>query len=379
MNAGSERLRVLFDAYWAVEGPPSGRHVLQSLVRSWTQAFPQDEIAICIPSFASSKDTALVEMFGAGVSIIRASSPVRNHGFWALTSLGRKTRGFDAVISQNFTPLSFGGTECVRIAFLHDTLFVDHPEWFTAFERLYLGAIRPSLRQADLVLTSSEAESNRISRVWPEVGAKTTAIGLGVPLGLSTAEPRRPAGFDLEQHQFILSVGRLNVRKNIQRLVAAYLAVADVARRFDLVIVGAPNGRADSANVEALPPSVRFTGSVSDSELRWLYEHAALFVFPSLDEGFGLPLVEAHAFGTPSIASDIEPFREIGTAELYFDPESMPSISQALATMLAPGEGPRRLAASWGEAPDQWNDAVVATRWALRGNMDERRSACFVN
>lgn len=378
MSAGGERLRVLFDAYWAIEGPPSGRHVLQSLVRSWTRAFPQDEIAICIPHFASADDTALVEMFGAGVSVIRASSPARNHGAWALTSLGRKTRGFDAVISQNFTPLSVGATKCVRMVFLHDTLFVDHPEWFTAFERLYLGVIRPSLRQADLVLTSSEAESKRISRVWPEVGEKTTAIGLGVPLSLSTAEPKRPAGFDHENHQFILSVGRLNVRKNIQKLVAAYLALDDVARRFNLVIVGAPDGRTDSTNVEALPPSVRFTGSVSDSELRWLYEHAALFVFPSLDEGFGLPLVEAAAFGTPSIASDIEPFREIGTAELYFDPESIPSISSALATILAPGEGPRRLTASWDEALGQWNDTVVAARRALTRNMDERRSACFV-
>jgi glycosyltransferase involved in cell wall biosynthesis len=73
---------------------------------------------------------------------------------------------------------------------------------------------------------------------------------------------------------------------------------------------------------------------VSYSELSWLYSHASLFVFPSLDEGFGLPLVEAYFFNCPTIASDIAPFREINTAMHYFNPNSPSDIKNKMESAI---------------------------------------------
>ena len=109
------------------------------------------------------------------------------------------------------------------------------------------------------------------------------------------------------------------MRTNISKLVAAYL-LSRLRDTHDLYIVGETNGKFQALDV--LSENVHFLQGVSYSELSWLYSHASLFVFPSLDEGFGLPLVEAYFFDCPAIASDIAPFREINTAMYYFDPNS---------------------------------------------------------
>lgn len=329
--AAGQSANVLFDAYWAVDGPPSGRNVLQSLVKSWVAHFPEDRVTVCVPRYSGTSIQLARDFFGPGVSIVTAAAPIRNHGIWVNFSFIRLAHRYDVMISQNFVPLLAWRRGVTRAVFLHDGIFIDHPEWFTRLERLYLGAIAPGLRRASVILTSSKAESSRISRIWPRVATKTLAIGMGVPESLARADPVEPAGRGTGSRPFILTVGRLNVRKNLAALIAAYQASTSVRAHFDLVIVGAADGMAES-----MPAStgVKFAGHVSDGELRWLYENSRLFVFPSLDEGFGLPLLEAELFGTPAIASDIPPFREIGTAVAYFDPHSVGDITRCLESNL---------------------------------------------
>ncbi|HWH98053.1 MAG TPA: glycosyltransferase, partial [Pseudolysinimonas sp.] len=107
-----------------------------------------------------------------------------------------------------------------------------------------------------------------------------------------------------------------------------------------LVVAGAPDGaQSDSSALHEARREgrVRFVGAVSDSELRWLYTAARLFVFPSLDEGFGIPLVEAMSVGTPVVVSDIPIFREIGgAAGVYADPRDPRAFAAAVRTLDAP-------------------------------------------
>jgi glycosyltransferase involved in cell wall biosynthesis len=361
VNTAESGISVLFDGYWMVDGPPSGRNVLQSLVRNWADAFPGDDVTVALPSFADFSDAQLSKAFGERVRTTIVRAPIRNHGAWTTLALRNIVRQYDVVLTQNFAPLFVRGPATVAV-FLHDALFVEHPNWFTRLERLYLGAIRPTLRFADVVLTSSKAESARISAVWPRVGRKTFPIGLGVPHGLTVAESKKPSMSRIGDRPFILSVGRLNVRKNIANMIAAYQSDEGIASGYDLVIVGASDGKYNAVLQSDRENAVIFTGHVSDEELSWLYSHAELFIFPSLDEGFGLPLLEARMFGTASVASDIPPFREIGGSAAYFDPTSISSIARAVRLGLSSDRTRSTIATTPADSEHDWGKVVRAAR-----------------
>lgn len=311
---------MLFDAYWLVQGPPSGRTVVREMIRAWNRSFPDDVITL----FVRERDRATVQNldFVSSGAFEVLTSRTKVHGV-AVAAL-RVEGAYDALISQNFTPLS--PLRLVKATFLHDAIYRQHPEWFTKSERLYLGLASLSIRFADMVLTSTGTESKRIGKYLPATAAKVQAVGLGLP---SWILEDRAGGFEPQRQAkpYLLAVGRLNVRKNLSSLIRAFEA-SPLAGRFDLLLVGEPNGKATA--LASNSSAVRFMSGVDDSTLRELYAGAAAFVFPSLDEGFGLPLLEAANFNIPIAASDLEVFREIDVAHEYFDPKSVESISVAL-------------------------------------------------
>jgi glycosyltransferase involved in cell wall biosynthesis len=313
--------RILFDGYWLADGPPSGKNVVSGMISGWAEAFPDDVLDVAFPSHLPD----FAPPVGSNLRPVR--SRVSNQGLWATVRIGREAAGYDVVITQNFTPV-MGSGGARRATFLHDAMYKEHPEWFTRAERAYLSLASIGLRHADAVLTSSDAERSRIARLFPNAEPKTHAIGLAVPIALATSgEANAPASS--HEKPFILAVGRLNVRKNLSRLIDAF-ELSGLAQTHDLRIVGSPDGRFDAVSTSG---SVHFTGGISDSELAELYSACDFFVFPSLDEGFGLPLIEAAHFGAPSTASDIAAFRELAVADTHFDPTDTAGIAAALRLM----------------------------------------------
>lgn len=319
-NNGGDTLKVIFDAYWLVQGPPSGRTVVREMIRAWNRSFPDDIITLFVRECDSAAVRDLDFVKRGAFQVL--TSRIKVHGV-AVTAL-RVQGTYDALVSQNFTPLL--PLRLVKATFLHDAIFKQHPEWFTKSERLYLALASFSIRLADLVFTSTRTESKRIKKYLPTTASKVRAVGLGLPSwileeGTGSLEAQQ------QPRPYLLAVGRLNVRKNLSSLIRAFEA-GPLAARFDLLLVGEPNGKATS--LAGKSSAVRFMSGVSDSTLRELYAGAAAFVFPSLDEGFGLPLLEAANFNIPIAASDLEVFREIDLAQEYFDPKSVESISAAL-------------------------------------------------
>lgn len=351
--AGFERsMRVLFDAHWWLDGPPSGRAVLRNVVRAWSESFPDDTIALRVPAGQRSAVDSDIRSLGIDARVITAPRLAKLQAVAAASS--GTVAGFDAVVTQNFAAPT---THAVSATLVHDALFVEHPEWFSTAERAYLAALRPSLQAADIVFTTSAAETARIARVWPNVASKLRTVGLGAS-DVVDATPEQPSGsWDAP---FVLAVGRINVRKNLARLIDAF-SKSDAAATHELVIVGEADGKGEDLPAGA---RVRFLGHIPDAELAWLYANAALFAFPSLDEGFGLPLVEAAAFGTPSIASDIPPFRELGLAAAHFDPSDTDAMTRAIDAGLG-------LTASV-TPPPAWRDVAGRMRAALA---EHRRTA----
>lgn len=316
---------ILFDGYWLASGPPSGRNVVQSLIEGWVHAFPEDVVRVAVP-FAPTTDVP------DGVEVVTVPSPVRNHGAWVMSALPRVMKSTDLTLTQNFSPPSPRTRRSTVATFVHDAICQQHPEWFTTAERLYLAAAAFTLFWSDVVLTSSQTEADRIGRQLRFARGKVAAIGLGVPVGLTRSMASQPAGFD-DDTKFVLAVGRLNVRKNLGLLIEAFSRSKPLTDT-KLVVVGAANGLSDMAGTVYADPRVLFVGSVSDPELRWLYENCRAFAFPSLDEGFGLPLIEAEYFGAPSVASAIPAFVELGVARHLFDPTDVSSIGDALTKVV---------------------------------------------
>ena len=162
-------MRILFDGYWWVDGPPSGRNVLTSIVREWAAAFPADELTLALPAAAVHAGAQVPD----NVTVIRTLIP--QHGLSTAFELGLKR--CDVVFSQNFTPLI---SPALRVTFVHDVMFQEHPEWFTRAERLYLAAVPRLAARSDLVVTSSQSEAHRIVRLNPRLSERTRAVGLGL-------------------------------------------------------------------------------------------------------------------------------------------------------------------------------------------------------
>lgn len=172
-----------------------------------------------------------------------------------------------------------------------------------------------AIRKAHQIVTVSHSVAAEIHAAFGREAAVVSNV-----VDLDTSESIRPEGFD---RPFFLSVGSIEPRKNLRRLAEGFRA-ARLLRNFDLVLVG-------RAAWGHLPAGVKFTGPMSDANLRWLYEHACALVAGSVYEGFGLPVAEAVSLGTPVYCSDIPAFHEAsqGKARLFFNPESTESIREA--------------------------------------------------
>jgi glycosyltransferase involved in cell wall biosynthesis len=196
-----------------------------------------------------------------------------------------------------------------------------------------------AVRRAEALLCISAATRDELVDRFPGAAPRAQVVPLGVDPAFAAATPGEvPAKLGVER-PYVLSVGTLEPRKNLPRLVEAFATLpADLRDRYELVCVGGrgwATAQTDSALAEHAP-YVRVVGELSDHELRSLYAGAALFAYPSLAEGFGLPLLEAMAAGTAVLTSNRSSLVEVAAdaAELV-DPYDVGSIREGLTALLS--------------------------------------------
>jgi glycosyltransferase involved in cell wall biosynthesis len=230
-----------------------------------------------------------------------------------------------------------------RVTTVHDLIYARHPEAHSGLRDWGMRILVPAaVRRSERVIAISQSTRSDLIEL---LGTRPDRIDV-VPNGLGSvrratpmAEPRTRARFELGEREVVLSLSAKRPHKNLLALISA-LALIPPERRPLLVLPGYPTWherelreRADSAGVLA---DVRFPDWVSGSELEGLWALARAFVFPSLYEGFGLPVLEAMARGVPVACSNTSSLPEIaGDAALMFDPRDEPAIAAAIERLLS--------------------------------------------
>jgi glycosyltransferase involved in cell wall biosynthesis len=230
---------------------------------------------------------------------------------------------------------------------LHDAAVFAAPAGYSAaFSRWYRFLFACLGRTAHGVLTVSEFSRGELARHAGIPGHKLRVIPQGA-LHLDRLDPDTSVleRFGLRGEPFVLLVGSRNPNKNVAAVLRAMECFS--APRPVLVVAGGANVRVfrpeDGVGREERERVVHL-GYVSDGELKALYREAAVFVFPSLYEGFGFPPVEAMSCGCPVLVSDIPVLREVcGDAAGYFDPHDPHAIASAISRVLEDPEYRDRL------------------------------------
>ena len=240
-----------------------------------------------------------------------------------------------------------------HVIVVHDLFVFTHPEWFS---RRYVWSHIPVLWLQIFTAHAIVAVSGPVAEQVQALtkGRKEVFVAPNAPSevflqDLTPHDAPQPTldRMGLKAGQFILAVGSLDPRKNLERLVEAHMTLpARVRASHPLVIVG---GRNPATGEVSLPevPDIRLLGRISDQELATLYATSSLVAFPTLDEGFGLPAVEALAAGASLLVSDIPVMhwvcREFAS---YVDPLSVDGIARGLqqAISVSPGSAEDRAA-----------------------------------
>lgn len=224
---------------------------------------------------------------------------------------------------------------------VHDLSFVRVPETASPRLKAYLDRVVPlSVRRADHVLADSQATKDDLVSLCAVPPHKITVLLSGVDSRFKPVnDPKKLANirlkYALPERPYILSVGTVQPRKNYGRLIEALARLRAAGRSIDLVIVGGRGWLEDPiyATIQrtALHDYVHFTGFADDDDLPALYSAAACVAIPSLYEGFGLPVLEAMACGTPVVTSDLSSLPEVaGDAALTVAPTDLDALTSAL-------------------------------------------------
>ncbi len=233
---------------------------------------------------------------------------------------------------------------CKGCVIVHDLSFRAHPEYFPPLVAWYMRwLVDWAVRLADRVLTVSAFSRDELLRFYPKAAGKASIVPNGVggqfrpSRDNSTAQDdqRTLSRYGLDE-SYILALGNIHPRKNLSRLLNAYLHLCSGRGAIPrMVWVGAPRWASDELLERARSAGVILTGFVPEEDLPTLYRGAAMLVYPSLYEGFGLPPVEAMACGTPVVTSNTTSLPEVvGQAGLTVDPKNVEAIAAAMARLL---------------------------------------------
>ncbi len=331
-------MRIGLDAKWYFTGPVSTRVILHNLLPQLFKSYKEHQWFIFLDirdrnKYFPFKDANIHPVY------LRVPTNLFSNLF-VVPRYARKLQ-LDTVVFQTFPGISKGFSS---ISFIHDILFKRFPQYFTWKEKLYFVPLPFFTRRSDRVITTTAfVKKELLTYRFIQSTSNVDIVPLGVSVDFKPLEMQNKilvnkirVKYNLPA-DFILFVGRLNARKNIESLVRALAMVRE--KSTSLVIAGKEDWKKTDFRKLIESPDICsricITGPVDDDEIAILFSMAKIFCFPSFAEGFGLPPLEAMASGVPVVVSNTTSLPEIcGDAVLYVDPHKSESIAGSINELL---------------------------------------------
>jgi len=360
-----------------------------SLIRSLSEIDAKNEYLL-YPTFGDfyfDPEWATTTVKVDGIRIRRGlahETPDAARAFWSRPPVDVEAQlGDPDVVHANnfFCPTTL--RKAALVYTLYDLSFLEHPEWTIEANRsgCFDGVFNASL-YADRIIAISQFSRRHFLETFPHYPSARVVVVPPASRFTHRAGIAHPEGLPpLAPEQFWLSVGTLEPRKNQRRLLRAYAELrARWGRTFPLVLVGGQgwmmNDFQELVAELGLGSDVILTGYVSDDTLQWLYQNCFAFVYPSLFEGFGLPVLEAMSCGAAVITSTTTSLPEIvGSAGVLVDPLREEAITGAMR-QLSIGEIDREMLKRQGleqSARFSWRQTAEQARDVYRQVIGESR------
>jgi glycosyltransferase involved in cell wall biosynthesis len=365
-------MRIGIDAHHINGKPQGSRTYLLELIKALSRLSPLLDDELVVYSFRPEETSACLKAKHLEHRRVFPDS-ARIRLPFVLPALALRDR-LSVLHSQYVAPPFSFVPDVVTI---HDILFETHPDLFEgAFSERSVALIRRTARRAAIVLTVSEFSRRALIARYELPPEKVIVTPNGVD-----REAFRPVGVEppgiRERYRldgpYVLAVGRIEPRKNLLRLIRAFSRTRKrLSGGIRLVIVGQEDFRSGEVFQEAerqAEGSVTFLGAVPDADLPALYNLAEALTYPSLVEGFGIPVLEAMACGTPVLASPRGALPEVGgDAVLWVEPEDEEALASGIERILTDSElrGRLRAAGPSRAARFDWNETAKGTLEAYR-------------
>ena len=283
----------------------------------------------------------LVNRFGRdieSISPVHCVNGFRAHA-WEQFALPRQLKGRLLFSPSNSGPLLYDN----QVVSILDVVPLDHPEWLNKNFAIWYRFMLPRLaHHVKHVITISEFSKSRIVEMTG-IGIEKVTV---TPLGVDSRFSKKPlidiehakGSLNIQSCSYILCLGSLEPRKNLQKLLAAWSIVVDkIPDDIWLVVAGGEGSKKvfQKSNLDTKISRVQFLGHVDDSFLPALYSGAIAFVYPSVYEGFGLPPLEAMACGTPVMTGNRTSLSEVvGDCGVMVDPYDVDAIADGIVRLI---------------------------------------------
>jgi len=321
------KIKLFVDARWLTQ-PGQGVYTYFYEVFRRLSHDHSDTFEICygcvgdaVPDFLSRSDTVMTYKSDAIA--------------WRYLLLGGEINraGVDVAHFQYYLPRGLSAP-VKGIVSIHDVIFMKEKNLFPLSYRIPRAFLfRDAAIRAQQVITISEQSRDDLEKYFRLSDAKIKLIHLGMDTTLTQALPETVS--TLSPQSYILTVGRHEPRKNYTRLVEAYERSGIFERLgIQLIIAGWYSRQFDNGLPSAT--GVKLLSDCSNAQLAWLYRHARGFIFPSIAEGYGLPVAEALSFGIPVALSSTYPIPSLKDRAMFvFDPYSISEMVSAIDVLAA--------------------------------------------
>lgn len=345
-------MTVVFDAQPLTDSQKTGIGYCEAeIVKSMMAQFPHHKYVFPFFCFRREDEKRwLLSAFQVAGGILRGSKSFPASAYKLLSAFVPVPYffffGADGDITHFFNFLLPPGVRGKSVLTVHDMAYLVCPETVRFKTKMMLRlTLKKSCQRADKIVTISHFTKRELLRLMRIPEEKVVVVHLGV-------DPRkffpRPPEGEVEtvrhkygiQRDYLLYVGTLEPRKNIERLIEAYSLAKGRLREMPLLVLAGRKGWLYDAIFERvtalqLQNDVLFPGYVEDHEVPALLSGALAFLFPSLYEGFGLPPLEAMACGTPVLTSNTSSLPEVaGDAALLVDPNSVEEIAEGIKRLV---------------------------------------------